>query len=121
MPNEKAPEESDYLSPQDMRDWAEQEIRDSAKAHELRVRQLTELTTAYERGDISPEEAAERNWRYQHRWQEALPGATAQMTDDQIVKAIDKARGPHSSLRGIRERYAKNFGRGEGGQNEPSR
>lgn len=121
MPDEKAPEESDHLSPQDMRAWGEQEIRDSAKAHELRVQELTDLMTAYDRREISPEEAAERNWRYQHRWEEALPGASAQMSDEDILKRIDEARGPLSSLRGIRETYAKNFGRRAGGTGEPSR
>ena len=116
MPNDKAPEEPDFLSPKDMRDWAEQEIRDSAKAHELRSRELTELITAYERGEITPEEAEERNSRYQHRWQEALPGACAQMSDEEILKRIDNARRPHSSLRGIREKYRERFEKGQGPQ-----
>jgi hypothetical protein len=104
-----------------MREWALQEVRDSAKAHELRAREATELAAAYERGEISPQEAAERNWHYQHRWQEALPGASAQMTDEEILKRIDEARGPYSSLRGIREKYRERFERGSQGPPQSSR
>jgi hypothetical protein len=121
MPNEKAPEESDYLSPQEMRDWALQEVQDSAKAHELRAREAMDLANAYERGEITPQEAAERNWRYQHRWHEALPGATAQMTDEEIVKRIDETRGPYRSLKSIQGGYAKHFSTRRNEPDEPSR
>lgn len=112
MPNDNAPKESEHLTPAEMRDWLAQEIKDSARAHDLRVKEATEIVRAYTAGEISPEEAMEWNWRYQHRWQEALPGANAQMTDEEILSRIDKARRPYSSLRQIRENQAKRGGKG---------
>jgi hypothetical protein len=82
------------LSPQEMQGWLREEIRDSAKAHELRVKEATEFVTAYASGKISAEEAADRLHQYDKRWGEALYGATASpgVSDEAIVRAIDKAR-----------------------------
>jgi hypothetical protein len=82
---------SEYSSPQDLRRWLRQEMRDIAKASELRLREATEFVMAYAAGEITPEEADERSSRYHHRWDEALPGvsATDSMTDEQILTAID--------------------------------
>lgn len=82
------------LSPQEMQGWLRDEIRDSAKAHELRAKEATEFVTAYASGKISAEEAEERLYQYDKRWGEALYGATASpgVSDEAIVRAIDKAR-----------------------------
>ena len=85
-----------YLSPQDMRLWMRQELRDAAKAYALRVKDLTEFVTAYALGEITPQQADERNWQYHVRWGESLPGinATDLVTDEQILAAIDETRRP---------------------------
>src|ERR1017187_10567033 len=107
MPNEDLPGESDYLSPKDMQKWALQEIKDSAKAHELRVKSATELATAYALGELTPAQARERFLRHDHRWGEALPGTYAfkDSSDEQILAAIDKTRGEFSAPRQIREDF----------------
>ena len=96
-----------------MRSWLRQELKDLSKAYELRLKEATELVTAYALGELTPEEADERNWRYHQRWGEALPGvsSTEAVTDEQILAAIDKARGSYSTPRNIDERYRKLFGR----------
>ena len=55
MANEDTFDKTGYLSPKDIQKWALQEITDSAKAHELRVKDATELATAYALGELSPE------------------------------------------------------------------
>jgi hypothetical protein len=94
MSKEDGAAEPGYLSPQDMRSWMRQEIRDAAKAYELRVRDLTEFVTAYALGEITAQQADERNWQYHVRWGEALPGicATDSVTDEQILAAVDETR-----------------------------
>ena len=95
MSKDKQDDEEDYLSPKDMRQWAQQEIKDTTKALELRVRDLTDLVTAYAAGELTPEQADEQQSRYQRRWGEALYGATVGdgVPDDQILARIDAARG----------------------------
>jgi hypothetical protein len=105
--------DDDYLSPKDVRNVVEQEIKDSAKAHELRTRELTELAVAYEQGKITPEQADERMDRYQKRWGEALRGtsATPNVTDEEILAKIDATRRPFKTRGEIDEGYRKTFGR----------
>jgi hypothetical protein len=84
----------DYPSPTDMQSWLMQEIRDSEKAHELRISEATGFINAYASGNISPEEAALHLRRYQDRWGEPLFGATAgeHMCNEEIIAAVDNAR-----------------------------
>jgi hypothetical protein len=82
------------LSVRDMQDWLRQEVRDSAKAHELRIRGATEFVTAYADGRVTTEQAMEALVRHDRRWGEALYGASAieGKSDEAILNAIDKAR-----------------------------
>jgi hypothetical protein len=77
-----------------MQGWLQEEIRDSAKAHELRVKEASELVNAYVSGKLSSEELSEQLYKYDKRWGEALLGSTASpgVSDQEIVNAIDKAR-----------------------------
>ena len=79
------------LSVKDMQDWLRQEIRDSAKAHELRIKGATEFVTAYSEGKLTSEQAMEALLRHDLRWGEALYGASAAegKTDEAILNAID--------------------------------
>lgn len=90
----------DYLSPKDIRQWAQQEIKDAAKALDLRTREVAELAAAYSAGELTPAEATERYFKYQRRWGEALPGATVGdgIPDEQILANIDRARSEHAEL-----------------------
>ena len=102
----------EYLSAADMRDWLSQEIRNATKALELRVRDATDFVTAYSAGELTPEQADERQWRYLHRWGEALPGAMAgdHVTDKQILDRIDASQGEYSSPRELEEHFRERFG-----------
>jgi hypothetical protein len=92
----------DHLSPQEMRDWLAQEIKDSAKAHELRVKEATAFVTAYGSGEITANEAMRRMHEYDRRWGEALFGTNAgnNVTDQAIVERIDRARAETASRSG---------------------
>ena len=111
----------EYLSAADMRDWLRQEIKDSAKAMDLRIREATDFVTAYSAGDITPEQADERQSRYYHRWGESLPGATVGegISDEQILARIDSVSGPFETPRELSARYRNLFG-GLGGVDRPS-
>src|ERR1700683_4740522 len=76
MSKESQGDEADYATPQELRSWLSQEIKDMTRAFDLRLREATDLVTAYSLGDLTPEQADERSWRYQHRWGEALPGTS---------------------------------------------
>jgi hypothetical protein len=86
--------DNEYASPEDMHAWLEEEMRDSAKAYELRLREAVGFVSAYALGKISAKEAAARYSQYLDRWGEGLFGATAgeNMTDDEIIAAVDAER-----------------------------
>lgn len=92
---------SDTLSPDEMKEWLEDQIRDSAKAHELRIRDAKSLIGDYLDGRISPEEAMQRLIRHDIRWGDALFGTSASsgLSDDAIVAAIDAARAESRLMR----------------------
>jgi hypothetical protein len=100
-----------YLSPKDMQGWMRQEIKDATKALELRIREATDFVSEYALGNLTPQEADERWSRYQHRWGEALPGATASegLTDDEITRKIDQTRGDYTSPADSDTRYSRMF------------
>jgi hypothetical protein len=124
MPQKKGDDEGkfgdDFLSPEDMRQWAHQETIDARKALELRLREIDSIVKPYSAGEINPEKANEMYARYRHRWGEALPGATVGdgVPDDQILARIDKARGAFTTPRENHEAYRRLFGKdpGSGGQ-----
>jgi hypothetical protein len=83
------------LSPEDMRGWLTQEIRDVMKGSQLRIAEATEFVTAYCLGKISGKEAEERLGEYSKRWGDSpLPGIapTEDMTDRAILKALNRNR-----------------------------
>jgi hypothetical protein len=103
--------DEEYPSPQDMRLWAQQEIKDVTKAVELRIRELTDLVTNYSAGEITPKEADERKDRYEHRWGEALRGCSTgpNVTDEEILTKIDGTRTPYISPDDRQERLKRRF------------
>jgi hypothetical protein len=113
MADEEPPIFKDTLTPQELHAWLLDEIRDSAKAHELRVKEATEFVTAYASGKISPQEAVQHLRRYDKRWGEALYGSTASpgLSDEAILSAIDGARetalGRHATRFGNRSDATK--------------
>jgi hypothetical protein len=83
-----------YLSARDMSWWLKDELRNVTKECELRIREATELATAYSIGDLTPKQADELYIRYQNRWDLPLMGlgASNYSSDEAIIKALDKAR-----------------------------
>jgi hypothetical protein len=84
----------DLMSVPDMRQWANQELKDTAKAAELRARQVNALVDDYASGKLTSEEATLRYRQYQERWGEALPGATMNegLSDEAILAKMDGVR-----------------------------
>ena len=80
--------DDDILTPQDMRDWLQQELRDLTKALELRVKDATDFVTAYAVGEITAEAAMSRLDEYQSRWFEPIPGVKSDngMPDTEILR-----------------------------------
>jgi hypothetical protein len=85
---------SDALSVQEMQGWLREEVRDSAKAHELRTKEATQFVEEYATGKLTGEQAMERLVAYDTRWGDVLPDATAApgVSDEEILRAIDRAR-----------------------------
>jgi len=94
MAGKHSEEGADFLTSQEMQEWLSQEVKDSAKAHELRVKEATAFVTAFANAEISPEEAMRRRLAYDQRWGDALFGATAAkgVSDEAILSSIDAAR-----------------------------
>jgi hypothetical protein len=86
--------DEEFMSPKEMAGWLREEIRDSQKAWELRVKDATAFVNAYAAGELSAKEANEKMLAYDRRWGEALFGASAGagITDEAILKTIDAAR-----------------------------
>jgi hypothetical protein len=91
-----AEDEMETISPADMRQWLQQEIRDLTKAFELRVKDATDFVSAYSQGELTPRQAMDRMTTYQHRWSDALEGAAFQegMTNEQVIQQIDSNLSP---------------------------
>jgi hypothetical protein len=109
------------MSVQEMQGWLRDEIRDSAKAHELRTKDATQLVEEYAAGKLTPEEATQRVTAYDRRWGgEALFGTAARdgVTDEQIVAEIDRARAVSLDPEGFRR---ANLQRGRTGKPDQSR
>ena len=105
-------EDEEFLTPDEMRQWAEREIKDATKALELRSKEVTEIVRAYSAGEITPEKADERYARYNDRWGESLPGTTVGdglKTDEQLLAEIDKAAGPFTTPRKLNEEFRRRF------------
>ena len=85
---------SDLLSVKEMQQWLSQEVRDTAKAHELRLKEANAFVADYASGVLNAEQAQEKLAAYDRRWGEALFGAAAVpgVTDEEIVNRIDRAR-----------------------------
>ena len=94
MEDKGSPQGKGFLTPEEAQGWLKEEIRDSAKALELRVKEATTFVAEYAAGRLTPEEANDHLVRYDQRWGEALYGASAfpGCSDEEILKAIDKAR-----------------------------
>jgi hypothetical protein len=92
--------------------WLRNEIDDSAKAHELRIKEATDFVTAYALNELTPDQALDRFLRYGHRWGEALPGtyAYSHSTNEQIIQAIDKVRGEYKGSHVTPEGFQKRVG-----------
>jgi hypothetical protein len=94
MADRELPNNTDILSVKEMQEWMREEIRDSAKAHELRTSEATQLVEDYAAGRINGEAAMERLYAHDRRWGDALFGthASEHKDDAAILKAIDTAR-----------------------------
>jgi hypothetical protein len=94
-------DDQNTLSASEMRSWLTQEVRDLAKALELRVQEASAIVTAYAAGEISAKEAGERHWKYHERWGDALPGVQSdeKMTNRDILAMVDEARHPEFAKR----------------------
>jgi len=97
------------LTPEEMRVWYAEEIRDVLKECELRIRDATEFTTGYLAGELTSGEANSRLRRYDARWGEPLGGvfASSYQNDEDIVKAIDKGHRNLERARTHAERIGK--------------
>jgi hypothetical protein len=93
MPDDAQEDWRKPLSPLDVEIWVRQEVADANKAHELRVKELTEISRAYSSGEMTAKEADDARFRYYDRWGDALPAASTGpgVTDEQIIKSLDEA------------------------------
>jgi hypothetical protein len=91
----------EFPSPEEMRAWLERERTDTNKAAELRIKDAAAFVDAYSSGTISAEEAEQRLHQFSKRWGDALPmaGRSENMTDEEILKAIDETRKRQSKFR----------------------
>jgi hypothetical protein len=117
MVEEKQAGQEDFPDPKGMQRWLEGEIARVQKASELRLGEATKFVNEYARGEISANEAAERNFQYANRWGDALPGiaGTHGVSDEEILRKLDEAR----AVQGAVDKHV--IGRRRGGTPETSR
>jgi hypothetical protein len=107
MADRGPPIDPDTMSVQELQGWLREEVRDSAKAHELRTKEATQFVEDYAAGKITGEEAMNRLYAYDLRWGDVLPGTTASpgKSDEQILSEIDETQGfPRTRAQKSRER-----------------
>lgn len=94
MTQKKFEQANDILTLEELQSWFNQEVKDSTKAHELRVKDATEILQDYRSSKITGDEVMDRLHAYDRRWGEALPGtsATEGITDEMILKSIDRTQ-----------------------------
>jgi hypothetical protein len=117
--SQKVPEiPEDYMSVKDMREMMQDEITRVMKAGQLRIEELSAITTAFAAGELTPKQATEKYFDHMDKWGDVLPEVTSieRKTDEQIRAAVDGKFASHLERHGLRK--SKNtstggFGRGE--------
>jgi hypothetical protein len=102
------------LSVKDMRSVLKEETRAVMRAADLRIRELTQLTTAYATGELTPSEATEQYMHYMDKWGDALPGIVkniSKLTDEEIVAEMEKTFGRHTARVQATKQSQKGSGR----------
>ena len=117
MVEEKESGAGEFPDPKGMQRWLESEIGRIQKASELRIGEATKFVNEYARGEISADEAAERNFQYANRWGDVLPGIASPhgVSDEEILRKLDEAR----AVQGAVDKHV--IGRRRGGTPETSR
>jgi hypothetical protein len=112
MANKQPDPSGDTISVEDMRGALKDEIREVMKAAELRVRALSEITTAYAAGELTPEQATDNYFRHMDKWGEAFPGVRSVIgkSDEELLAMQEKSAGPYVTREENRKRYDAPFG-----------
>jgi hypothetical protein len=79
------------LTPGDMVQWLQQEIRDLSRATELRIQEAAGFVTDFAMGKISEEQMMKRKLIYTSKWgDEVIPGVLTDenMTNEEITKRL---------------------------------
>ena len=103
-------DDNEQLSPDEMKGWLAQEVRELTKALELRLSDATDLVTNYAAGVLTPEQANERLERYMDRWGDSpIPGMHIgeQMSNSAIIEELDGWRTRESERRAEQIRSAR--------------
>jgi hypothetical protein len=89
-----AKRKSDLITPVEMLRALQDEVLTVTRAAELRLREITELVTAYTKGEITPQEANERFILHSRRWRDPIFGGLivppGGITDEEIHRSIDE-------------------------------
>jgi hypothetical protein len=83
------------LTPAQMVQWLQQEIRDISRSAELRIQDATDFVTAYATGALSEEQMSNRLSIYHDRWGDSpIPGVLTdgKMTNEEIIRRLDNAQ-----------------------------
>jgi len=100
--------DGDEITVSNMRKLLEEETLAVAKAAELRIREFSSFTNQYAAGELTPEQAADKYYRYREKWEDALPGFTKKIqgaSDSEIMEAIEREAGPYTTLAEGRKQY----------------
>ena len=101
MRDPREDEGAQTLSVRDMQNWLLEQTRDSAKAHELRIKEAAEFVNQYAAGKLTTEQMEQRLLQYDLRWGEPLPGTSAApgISDVEILERMDSSRREHNARR----------------------
>lgn len=88
-----ADSKDEKLTPEDVRQWQQQEVFEVMRAAELRVKEATDLAMQYATRKITPDEVLQRMNDYDTRWSPAMvAGINETMNNAEILRAQDIGR-----------------------------
>ena len=92
----------EMLNPAEMLSILQDEVSLISRAADIRIPTVTEIATAYARGELTPQEANRRWGEYEHLWGDAVPGMAGIQglnTDREFLQFMERSKSANPTWR----------------------